>query len=1232
MNEKLWQKLYQQNHNQGEIYNAENINKSYQQNHNQGEIYNAENINIVKEQIIKISDNEIKTRQLIAASPYKGLDKFDQSDTDLFFGRASLISSLIQVISQKNLILLFGASGSGKSSVILAGLIPKLKEKWRTTFEEFVFKPGKNPFISLSAALMRNNENEAELALEAENNTLVEIITNLKNKKKGKTQWLIYIDQFEELFTNINNERKRNSFINSLVHLYESLQTSQEQTVKIVMTMRADFLEQISFYPNLAGIIQGNMHLIPDMLPNELWLAIEQPAAKHGVVFEEGLVDEIINEFKGQAGLLPLLQYTLDLLWKRDNIIDPNDPTQTQPHPHTDRTLNLITYRELGGVTGALQQRANEIYQSLDQEQQEITKQIFLKLINTVETKSGIKTVSRRAERNEFNGELVENTLIKFIKEKLLVTHNYNLNEETVLTTSNKSPKNSSTVEVAHEILLDSWGKLKEWINDNKKVISIKNWLTNETTYWLRLKNENENKVNEELLKGSRLDELIDLEDKGVFDNLGGLSIDEQQFIQASIKYRDRSEQEKLERILDASISSSQLLFASNNKLDALVNLIKIGDTLQKELEKYEYSRLRFLIIFGKLFNELAEYNSIPAHEGIVSSISFSREEDEIFASVGYQDRIIKFWRRDGTQMKIIDSKHLLPIRDLTFSSDGEMLASASEDGSVKLWQTRILKEPEDSNQFIFIEQYGMPIGHEDDVSSISFNDKRKIIASASSDGTVKLWSYEDNTFKSLLKHKDQVFCVSCSPNGEIIAAGDCNGNVRLWNGDGELLKEFQAHSNSVSTVGFNPDNETLISCSSDKYIKLWHLHKESIEEPIIEFSEDEEVYCATFSPDGKKIASANKDGTIVIRFTDGKLLKTLKGHRGFVSKVIFSPDGKFLISSGEDGTIKFWHCQSRFEGHDDEIWGIDFSANGETLITASSDKTARLWKRNGDCLRILAHESKVYDAKLSPDGSTVVTVTVDGVIRIWNDIQANDHKVLCKPISISEAIANSISFSPTDDIFLMAGKDGTIKVFDLKGKLLAQKPTDEENLIMVTLSHNGKIIASTSNDKTVKLWKFDNEKLSQILEPLTDFEENVYHVSFSNDDQKIATVNQSGDFFEIKLWDLDGKIIKTIKGNHKDSIRDLRFNQDDQMIALVTSHCLEFWNLNGILLQSIQLNDINNDINNIFRASISHDWSAIALSYPKNDYENKVEFWNLNLKETVEDARRYLDEYLKLG
>jgi hypothetical protein len=192
---------------------------------------------------------------------------------------------------------------------------------------------------------------------------------------------------------------------------------SGNSSVKIVLAMRADFLEQFSFYPDLGAIAnQNNIHLVTEMFPDELRQAIEQPAAKHGVVFEEGLVEQIIKELDGQKGYLPLLQYTLNLLWKSE--------CQTRGADGRfeieDRILNKKSYAALEGVRGALQKRVNEIYSNLNPDEHKITKQIFLKLVNIVDTDSGSRTVSRRAYKDEFVDESEQKLLAEFISKNWL--------------------------------------------------------------------------------------------------------------------------------------------------------------------------------------------------------------------------------------------------------------------------------------------------------------------------------------------------------------------------------------------------------------------------------------------------------------------------------------------------------------------------------------------------------------------------------------------------------------------------------------------------------------------------------------------------------------------------------------------------------------------------------------------------------------------------------------------
>ncbi len=326
----------------------------------QGDIFGG----VINQYIItQQSSFEIKQRALITGSPYKGLEKFEEGDKDKFFGRDRWIIELTNHLIEKNILLLLGASGSGKSSLVQAGLIPKLKDNFGANkLVNLTFVPDVNPFESFYISLAsKYGQSDAKLAQKVEEDTLVKVVQALKNE----SQWLIFIDQFEELFTQ-THKTERNVFINSLIQLMGQ----QDHAIKIVMTMRADFLDKISPYPSLGNIYQAYNRLLMDMEDSELKLAIAEPAARNGVIFEQGLIEQIIDDFQQQAGSLPLLQYTLDLLWNKSK-----DEIE-------NRIFKIDTYQKLGGVTGALQQQANKIYEQFNEQQKKLAEQIFLELIS----------------------------------------------------------------------------------------------------------------------------------------------------------------------------------------------------------------------------------------------------------------------------------------------------------------------------------------------------------------------------------------------------------------------------------------------------------------------------------------------------------------------------------------------------------------------------------------------------------------------------------------------------------------------------------------------------------------------------------------------------------------------------------------------------------------------------------------------------------------------------------
>ena len=500
----------------------------------------------IKTQIIQIATDKVTQRELIKASPYKGLKRFNFADRNHFFGRDALIKRLLTAVNQSSLSLVLGASGSGKSSIVRAGVIPELQKSLQTMkFYDFIFTPSEDPFESLYRCLLseekdyRFNESEVEIVREQKSKTLSRVIKKLK---KENERWLFFIDQFEELFTNCGDPEIRQSFINGIVEVAKA----QDSSIRIVLAMRSDFLEQFSTYPALGEILnQNNLHLVTDMHPDELRQAIEQPAAQHGVIFEEGLVKQIIRDVQGQNGYLPLLQYTLDLLWESER-----SELASDGRPNIeDRTLNWSTYNELEGVRGALQKRVNQIYQNQNQDEQIATKQIFLRLVNIVNTESGSRAVSRRAYRSEFVGESIEKTLKVFVDENLLVSSYEYFSEQDLLINGISNQQQNATIELAHEILLSSWDLLRRWLEEERETIILKNWLADETHRWQAVRKENnDSQAKSELLRGTRLEQISALRDSNAFKKLGGLSDLENQYVEASVNWRDAQQKQAKRR------------------------------------------------------------------------------------------------------------------------------------------------------------------------------------------------------------------------------------------------------------------------------------------------------------------------------------------------------------------------------------------------------------------------------------------------------------------------------------------------------------------------------------------------------------------------------------------------------------------------------------------------------------------------------------------------------------
>ena len=433
--------------------------------------------------------------------PYCGLSAFRESDAPFFFGREAFTQSLLLAIQQQSLVAVIGPSGSGKSSVIFAGLIPHLRPNNEWLIVDF--RPGNRPFQNLALALYRQAQldlPDVDHIIASQQKTLAEVI-NLALTQTKTRQCLLVIDQFEELFTLCPEAEARQQFMNMLV-------TTQKSAghLTILLTMRADFMGQATGYRPFADLLQSNTYILGPMTQKELGQAIELPAQMIGVPFQEGMVNRILDDLGGEPGYLPLLEFALTLLWEQQH----------------DGMMTHAAYEAIGQVKGALAEYANSILADLTDSQQEQVRYIFLQLVQPGLGTADTRRQATRKEIGENNWKLVQE-----LADKRLVVTNKPLDDAA-----------EETVEIAHETLIQAWGRLRGWMDAHRRFREWQEQLRSAINQW-----QTSHHDESALLRGVFL---AQAEAYLTTDYSASIGESERSFIRASIALRQREQRQKL--------------------------------------------------------------------------------------------------------------------------------------------------------------------------------------------------------------------------------------------------------------------------------------------------------------------------------------------------------------------------------------------------------------------------------------------------------------------------------------------------------------------------------------------------------------------------------------------------------------------------------------------------------------------------------------------------------------
>jgi WD40 repeat protein/energy-coupling factor transporter ATP-binding protein EcfA2 len=1136
------------------------------------------------------TEESIHRRQLIQVSPYLGLSKFQTDDKDKFFGREEWIIKLgDRLLKKDNVLLLLGASGSGKSSLIRAGLIPHLRDNWGS-FINLTFRPDKNPFESFYYCLAPHyTQSQAEIDRTVAENTFIKVSQSLKQDSR----WLIFVDQFEELFTT-TPKLERDKFVASLVQLINQ----QDSSVKIVLTMRADFLDKFSSYSELGHIHDRYSYILTNMSEKELQLAIAEPAARNGVTFEKGLVDQIIKDFDEQSGSLPLLEYTLDLLWseekRKDNL--------------KERVLKTKTYEELGGVSGALNQQANKIYhKQLNEQEREAAKEIFLELISIVEK----QPVSRRTDKSLFlETRDKESVLNKLIENRLLVS---------------TGEKQIATVEVAHEQLLRSWQVLKDLIKDKEDIIVFRSRLTTDANQWNEIRKQDEQKANDELWSGLKLEQVLKYRKDPKFHQILFAKPEslENQFIQASVARRDflrQQEDKRKQRELETARKIAQEAEARRKaeevaRLEAEQRAKEAEGRQQAQEEARQQAEQRaeqeikarkaaqtrnrvaalsIVSLIGltsvafyqwreslkNTMNALAKTSEASLLSGrqleaLVSAVQSGKQSQNpiLFldtaasqtASAALQRAVYNVQERN--RLEGYEDK----VSNVVFSPDGKTLASTSNLGNVKLWDLATGKEIKTLNSYIStLNQYSSIFG------SIVFSPDGKTLTSADIRKTVRLWDLATGTeIKTLAKLKENKSLVLTStflsPDGKTLAFVnlDERKTVKLWDLATGKVNTLDGHRDIVNRVVFSPDGKTLASGSQDGIVKLWDVATGKIINTP-DGHTTSAVGSLVFSPDGKTLASGSADNSVKLwNVKTGKLIKTLDGHTSMVTSLVFRPDGKTLASGSWDGTIKLWNVATGTEiktlqGHSSVVWSVVFSPDGKTLASGSDDHSVRLWDvanvpvtktLNRDCLDLVfSPDGKILASSGYSSSNTSNSCVDDNSITLLDVATGTEIKTLQ---GHSSEVSNVV-FSPDGKTLASGSRDGSIKLWNVAtGTEINTLQGHSSKVWSVVFSPDGKTLASASDDKTVKLW---DVATGTEIKTLQGHSSKVWSVVFSPDGKTLAAASADKT---VKLWDVaTGTEIKTLQG-HSSSVESVVFSPDGKTLASASlDNSVILWNL----------------------------------------------------------------------
>lgn len=1058
----------------------------------------------------------------VGECPYRGLAAFREQDAPFFFGREAFVALLLDALDRQPFVtVLIGSSGSGKSSTVHAGLLPRLRGGGDGEWLIAHCRPGGQPFQALAATLLpllAPQSSEIDRLIETRklatawhegDLTLLPTVERTLEVHPERRRLLLVIDQFEELYTLCPEATERQRFLDLLLAAVQAEEISPVPPLVLLLTLRADFMGQALAYRPFADALQEGAMMLGPMNRDELRVAIAEPARVQGAAFEPGLVDRILDDVGEEPGNLPLLEFALTLLWEQAE----------------GGWLTHSAYEALGRVEGALARHAEQVFADLDPAEQERVPRILGQLVQPGEGTEDTRRVATRAEVGEPNWPLTRH----LANRRLVVTGRDTAGDE--------------IVEVAHEALIQHWGRFQGWLASDRAFRVWQEGLRAAMRQW-----EASGRDEGALLRGTPLAQA----EEWLAAREDDLGLAEREFIGASAMLRERRAAEReaqRQRELAAERHSRRLwgalagMLAVATVVALLLTFFSFGQRRQA-LKAYSLS---LTANAREVLNDLDNTTALSLALAANQLDDPPREAQRLLLEAAYAPGAR--WHADvETLFPGVEG----PATALEIGADGRTILAGLEDGSVVVWdlETR--------------EEIARLRGHTARVNDVAFGPDGSIALSGAEDAQVILWDLATGEeVRRFGGHSGTVRAVDISPDGRMAVSGGFAGTawmepgeLILWDlGSGQEIRRLEGHIAGIVAARFTPAGDALLTSSGDAAIFADKLPGESLEPGTVPFDmilwdvatgkisrrfegSGIDVYTLSVSSGGTKAltGSAYNNVSAVWDLATGEKILTLTDHQEAVVSVAMGPDGRRALSGSCDDSLILWDLVTgqpiaRLDAHTSDLVALDISPDGRTALSSAKDGGLILWDLvdAAEVNRLVGHGDNVWDVAWMPDGKRALSSSGaaapsapvrDASIRLWDLETATQLRVSTLPVDVIFQVA----INPDGHTALVATNEPFLRIWDLESwQEIGRLEGHAAPVTGVEFAPDGQKALSVSVDGTLILWDVTGERAIHRFERLG---ETLWALTISPDGRTALSDSATSSMV---LWDLEtGKEIRS--------------------------------------------------------------------------------------------------------